>query len=277
MSGEQHQRIDPEELLTSNLDMVDRIARGVCRRSGMRCAQEVDDFVSSVTFALMEDGYAILRRWEGRASLAGYLCVVIRRLFCARCDHERGKWHASAEATRCGRAGVLLEKLLIHDRRPFEEAVPLVRQLDPSHSSAELVAMAGRFPARAARPYMVNLDTAEEMSVPAPDRADHRVLDGEARWLSRRASEVVRAALAAWSDQDAAIIRLHFGASKTIAEISRALSLPQRPIYRRIEALIARLRTALVRAGLDASMLGGIIGTSSQEMDFGLGPAVANG
>ena len=36
------------------------------------------------------------------------------------------------------------------------------------------------------------------------------------------------------------LIRFRFGSSMSIADISRILRLPQRPLYRRLEALLAR-------------------------------------
>ena len=52
----------------------------------------------------------------------------------------------------------------------------------------------------------------------------------------------------------------------SIADISRMIRLPQRPLYRRIEALNQRLREALLAAGLHAASLMELIG-SDAEMD----------
>src|ERR1043166_2646666 len=145
--------------------------------------------------------------------------------------------------------------------------MPWVRKLDPGRTSGELAAMAARFPERAPRPSAVTLDEVNETAMPAPDRADERVLEREARRLARRANDVVRGAIVAWPDEDAKIFRLHFGSSMSIADISRTLVVPQRALYRRIEALVSRLRTVLVKAGLDAAVLAGVTG---EEMDFGL-------
>jgi RNA polymerase sigma factor for flagellar operon FliA len=90
------------------------------------------------------------------------------------------------------------------------------------------------------------------------------------RRLSERAGDVVRRTIAAWPDEDAMILRFRFASSMTIAQVSRMLRLPQRPLYRRIEALLAKLRGTLADAGLDAQVLLSIIGEASQEMDFGL-------
>lgn len=260
----------PEELFRANLTTIERVVREVCRGTRMQ-PHEVDDFGSSVMVALMEHDFAILRRWEGRSSLAGYLSVVIRRLLADERDRRLGRWYPSAEATRMGAAGVLLEKLLLRDGLPLDEAVPIVCSVEPSASAKELEAMARRFPPRAPRLRAVELDAVEEANLSGADRADARATSGEVRRLSRQASDVVRHTIETWGDEDAMILRFRFGESMSIADISRMLRIPQRPLYRRVETLLERLRAALVTAGLDAAALSGVIGEASQEMDFGLG------
>lgn len=262
-------KMNADALFRTNLAVIGRVVREVCRGTRMQ-PDDVDDFSSSVMVALMENDYAILRHWEGRSSLAGYLNVVIRRLLADRRYDELGRWRSSAEATRFGPAGVLLEKLLLRDGRSFEEALPLVAALDPSRSREDFAAMAARFPPHTARLRPVELDETVETLLPSSDRADTRLLSAEARRLSQRAGEVVRRTMATWTDEDAMILRFHFGASMTIADVSRMLRIPQRPLYRRIEALLARLRAALIAAGLDATVLSSVVGEASQEMDFGL-------
>ena len=261
--------MNPEALFRDNLAVIDRVVREVCRGTRMH-ADDVQDFASSVMVALMENDHAVLRRWEGRSSLAGYLTVVIRRLLADRRDHEFGRWHASTEALRHGPVGVLLEKLLVRDGRSFEEALPLVRQLDPLRTAADFQSMAARFPHRQPRFRAVDLDAAAEAALPERDRADDRVLSGETQRLSERACAVVRKTIAGWPDEDVMILRFRFGSSMSIVNISRMLRIPQRPLYRRIETLLARLRKELTAAGMDASVLPSIVGQSSYEMDFGL-------
>ncbi|HJQ39851.1 MAG TPA: hypothetical protein VKB93_22135 [Thermoanaerobaculia bacterium] len=261
--------MNPETLLRANLEVIDRVVREICRGTRMQ-PDEVQDFGSTVMVSLIENDYSVLRRWEGRSTLAGYLSVVIRRLLSDRRDQELGRWQPSAEAARGGAAGVLLEKLVVRDGHSFDEALPLVWQLDPSRTRDDLLAMAARFPQRRPPRRAVDLEAVAEASLPERDRADDRVLSEEARRLSRRAGEIVRATIGQWSDEDAMILRFRFGSSMPVADISRMLRIPQRPLYRRIEALLDRLRHALVAAGIDATLLPSIVGEASYEMDFGL-------
>jgi RNA polymerase sigma factor for flagellar operon FliA len=259
----------PEALFRANLAVIDRVVREVCRSARVR-EDDVEDFASSVKLALIDDGYAVLKRWEGRSSLAGYLNVVIRRLLSDHRNHEFGRWRPSSEAVRMGETAVLIERLIVRDRRAFDEIVPFVRAHDPSLTDEEIASIAGRLPLRTARPRAVGIDDADESSLASSERADGRLLSREVRRISARASDVVRKTLAGWPDEDLMILRFHFGSAMTIAEISRMLRLPQRPLYRRIEGLLSQLRAALAASGLDAAGLSAVIGEASQEMDFGL-------
>jgi hypothetical protein len=55
----------------------------------------------------------------------------------------------------------------------------------------------------------------------------------------------------------------------TVADISRVMDIPQRPLYRRLEALLSQLRGKLTAAGLDSTSLAEVIGGPSEGIDFG--------
>jgi RNA polymerase sigma factor (sigma-70 family) len=261
--------MEPAALFRANLALIERVIAGVCRRAHLRNA-DAEDFASAAKLALIDDDYAILRKWEERSSLAGYLMVVIRRLLANQRDHELGRWRPSAEATKLGPVGVQVETLLYRDGRTFDEVVPIVRASHPELSRGDLLAIAQRLPHRTDRPRPIPFETAGEIYIPSSERADLRVVEDDIRRTSDRASRVVRATLAAWPDEDVMILRFRFGSSMSIADISRMLRLPQRPLYRRIDILLATLRQSLTEAGLDASALCSLIGHASQEMNFGL-------
>lgn len=259
--------MDVAELFGSNLRVIDRVARGVCHRAGVEGA-DAEDFVSAARLALMENDYAVLRKYQGRSSLPTFLSVVFQHLLCDQRTHALGRWHPSREAERMGPAGVMLETLLRRDHRSIDDALPLLHHLDPTLTRVGLEAMAARLPHRQPRPRPVEIDEVVADTVPSPDRADARALDGEARAISGRASHVVRQTLAELPLEDRMLIRFRFASAMSIADISRMLRLPQRPLYRRIETLTQLLRRALLGAGLDAASLMELIG-SSAEMDFG--------
>ncbi|MEA2571175.1 MAG: hypothetical protein QOI24_3176 [Acidobacteriota bacterium] len=260
--------MSPAELFAANLPLVDRVIAGVCRRAGLRAA-DAEDFASTVKIALMENDYAILRAYEGRSSLGTFLTIVVQRLLSRERSRIWGRWHSSAEAERLGEAAVLLEKLLMRDGRSLEEAVPFVRAVDPSLDRRSVQELAERLPERAARPRLVPLP--EETNVAAPEGADARASEAESRRISARAAAVVRETLESLPLEDRMLIRFRFGAELSIADASRLLGVPQRPLYRRIEALLVMLREALERAGVGATEVSDVISAAAADgVDFGL-------
>jgi RNA polymerase sigma factor for flagellar operon FliA len=127
-----------------------------------------------------------------------------------------------------------------------------------------------RLPERTRRPRAVELDEATADILPAAERADDRVLADESRRVAERTASVVRDVMDSCSLEDRTLVWLRFGSGMSIADISRMMRLPQRPLYRRLEGLLGRLRATLIAAGIDAAALGDVIGAASDEIDFGL-------
>jgi len=261
--------MDPQRLFTENLALIDRVVGGVCR--GARLSREdAEDFASSARLALMEDDYAILSKYEGRASLSTFLTIVIQRLFANERTHALGRWRNSAEALRIGPAAALLETIVVRDGRTLDEALPMVRAAHPDVTRAAANEILGRLPERAARLRKVDADL-ELVAPPAATSADEDVLAAETRRLAEKTAGVIRTALASLSLEDRSIVRFRFAGAMTVSDISRMLRLPQRPLYRRLDAILSRLRRSLEDAGIDAASLEEVIGRAWLEMDFGLG------
>ncbi len=264
--------MDPSELFGAHAALIDRIAAGVCRRARVTGA-DAEDFASDVRVALMEDDFAILREFAGRASLQSYLSIVIERLMFDHRTRAFGRFVASAQAKRLGDAAVMLEKLLHRDHRKIDEALPFLRAAHPELTREQIVALASQLPERpAGRPRAVPLDEVVAETVPATESAEERVLIDDARRIAERAGDVIRKTMDVLPAEDRMIIRFRFGASMSIADISRMTRLPQRPLYRRIETLLGRLRTALAGASIDSSSVADIM-RSSGDMNCGLTPA----
>lgn len=261
--------MDPGELFRANLSLIDEVSAGVCRRARLYGA-DGEDFASSFRLALMNDDFAVLRKYQGRASLKTYLTIVADRLLSDMRMHEYGRWHPSAEAVRLGPACLLLEELVCRDQRSLDEALPHVRAVDPALTREAAEAMLARLPQHRRRPRPVDLGSVSPDVVPATDRADVRALETDARRLSCQTSRVIRQVLAALPLEDRMLLRFRFGSSMQVSVISRMMRLPQRPLYRRLESLLARMRAALAEAALDPREVEGLIGAEGgQWMDFG--------
>jgi len=80
----------------------------------------------------------------------------------------------------------------------------------------------------------------------------------------------MRETLAAMTLEDRMIVRLRFVKGMKIADVARIMDLPQRPLYRRIEAILDRFRQAIRAAAIDPRDVEALIGTPENAMDFGL-------
>ena len=66
------------------------------------------------------------------------------------------------------------------------------------------------------------------------------------------------------------IIRFHFGSGMTISDISEMMRLPQRPLYRRMESILKRLRATLAAEGIGRTDLADLLAGIMLEMNLGL-------
>ena len=261
--------MDPEAVFRENLSLIDRVLDRVCWRARLQGA-DAEDFASAARLALMDNDYTILRKYEGRSSLATFLAVVFEHLLADERVRQYGKWHVSAEAERLGPAAVLLERLLHRERRTLSDAVSFVLAVHPELTARAVEALADRLPERAARPRVVDVESLEELPVAAQASADERAVEADAQRLSNRAGEVVRRAMAKMTEEDRALLRFRFGRGMSIADISRIMRLPQRPLYRRLESLLARLRGTLEAEGIAAADAAELIGGRGGPLAFGL-------
>jgi RNA polymerase sigma factor (sigma-70 family) len=258
--------MNPAELFELHLDLIERVIATVCRRSNVYGA-DAEDFASNVKVALLENDYDILRRYQGRASFATYLSVVVQRFLFDHRNLSLGRWHVSREAARLGEAGVMIETLIRRDGRSLDEALPLIRRIDPAMTRERLANIANRLPERVNRPRLVELT--DDAQIAALESADARAIEHDARRAAAVAHRVVRETLDGMSEEDRTIIRLRFVMSMSIADTARMLRLPQRPLYRRIESLLQRLRGALAAAGIDARDADEIINVGAGDWEIG--------
>jgi RNA polymerase sigma factor (sigma-70 family) len=257
----------PHELFEANLPVAEQAIARVCRDARLTGA-DAEDFASSVRIALLAGDCAILRKHEGRSSMATYLTIVIRRLLADQRRAE-GRWSTSAEARRRGAAAVLLERLLHRDRRTLDEAIAIVSEQHPDSDRRELEAIAAALPARAPRARVVELTEGADDLYAGNSMADDRVTELDRGRRSDATGRAIRTAMAAMTAEERLILRLRFAKGKSIADVARLLAVEQRPLYRRIEALLAGLRRGLEQAGLDGSAVADLIGGAGDRLDFG--------
>jgi len=261
---------DGERLFVSELATIERAIAFTCRRAGFQYA-DAEDFGSYVKLRLIEHDYAIVRKYEGRCSFAGYMSVVVQRMLIDYRIHLWGKWHASSEAKRLGPGAVALESLLRRDGLTIDEALSTLHRADVAMTREEAEAIAAKLPVRSPRRRTIDLHgVAEEelaASVDEPRGPSPFVADRTA--LSRRVATVIRSAVEQLPDSDQLLFRLRFEAGMTVATIARTLQVDQKPLYRRIDRLLAVFRASLQAAGMTADDAEALIGDPASDLDFG--------
>ena len=241
--------MDPRQLYIEHLGTIDRISESMCRRNGVRGA-DAEDFASDVKLKLLQDDYAVLRKYRGASSTTTFLTVVIANLFRDYRVKAWGRWRPSAEAKRRGETAVLLETAIYRDGRSFEDACGTILQNGRvTTTRTELRKILGELPHRAPRRFE---DATGLDDLPASDGADDGLIGHERESRLRNAQDALKRAVNRLDPEDQLIIRMHYFEGLTIAEVARGLQLEQKPLYPRLKRLLERLSSTLAAEGIDA-------------------------
>jgi hypothetical protein len=95
-------------------------------------------------------------------------------------------------------------------------------------------------------------------------------LKSEMQRLSRRTNSVISEVIGSLPIRDRMLLRLRFVSMMSIADAARILHEPQRPLYRRLEQILAILRRSLLEANVGAGSAEELIGSVFASLDFGL-------
>lgn len=247
----------PAQLFLSNLSSIEATASYLCRKHGLS-REETQDFISSLKVKLIEDDYAILRKYRESGSFRTYLKVVTQNFFNDSLSHIWGKWRPSAEARRLGPIAIELEKLRTRDGLTFDEAFEILKtRHEESLSREELAHLQARLPHRLPPRRMEGEEqlTSIPLQKPTPDQ---RLLEKETQDQQRRVFAALQSALNELPPEDGALIRMYasgFGVSR----IARSLRMDQKVIYRRIERLLKELRLRLEMQGFLAKQISEVL------------------
>ena len=240
-----------EAVFVENLALIDRIAAALARRNGL-AGDDAADFVSWVKLRMVEDEYAVFKKFRGESAVATYLTVVIAMLARDYRVQRFGRWRPSAAARRIGLVGVRLESLVRRQGYRFDQAVELLRTSGETQlSDRELGALLAQCPLRTPlRPVEVGAESLA--GLPASVDADMLVVTDETELQRRRTWDALATAIRGYSTEDRLVLRMRFWDELSVADIARALSLDQKSLYRRIDRLLADLRRQLLATGITA-------------------------
>jgi RNA polymerase sigma factor for flagellar operon FliA len=252
--------VDYQRLLLDHLDLISQIVRTTGRRQHLS-ATEREDFAGFVNLRLIEDHYAILRKYKKKASFRTYLITVIQHLSHDFCAEEWGRWRPTAMATRLGPVAILLERLVIRDLHTIEEAIEIVRtHHDVDLTDAELWEIWRQLPRRA-RITKVAITAAADVS--SDDNTESAVEDEELRRSIEQLRRIFQTALAELAAQDRILIGLRFDQRMSIAEISQLTGRSVPNLHHRLAKSLRQLGSALTQSGLSRTEILRLIGHPS--------------
>jgi RNA polymerase sigma factor (sigma-70 family) len=239
-----------EILFLEHLGWIDRVSAMTCSKYGV-WGPEAEDFASFIRIKLMEDDYAVIRKFRGEAGLKTYLATVVVRQFHDYWRERRGRWRRSAAAERIGPPAGELEALVYRDGYRLDQAGEKLRTAGRTTlTDTELARLLERLPPRTPlRPVEVPPDAVLD-ATEGTFRADERVAAVEAEGERKRVTDALQRAMARLDVEDRLIARLHFQDGRTLAHVARALNLEQKPLYRRVERLRARLQSYMGEEGV---------------------------
>lgn len=242
-------RLNPEALFLEHLGWIEKVATIVCHKHGV-WGDEADEFVSWAKMRLIEDDYAAIRKFRGECALKTYLATVVVRYFHEHGRARRGRWRPSAAAERLGGVAKELETLVYRDGYRLEQAGEKLRTAGrTSLSDAELARLLASLPVREPlRP--VEVGSAPLDQAPDAGAADARVVAAETQARRGVVMGALTRALSRLEPEERMIARMHFGDGRTLADVARGLRLEQKPLYRRVERLRARLRAFVEEDGV---------------------------
>jgi RNA polymerase sigma factor (sigma-70 family) len=256
-----------EALFLEHLSALERIIAIVCARQGLTGA-DAEDFASTARMHLIEDDYAVLRKFGGRSSVTTFLSVVVANLARDYRVRRHGRWRTSAAARRLGPVAERLERLVYRDRMGLHEAFAVVRSEGATGSDRELAELFHRIPPRL--PMRPEEAGEEPLSfVPSAERADAAVAADEERREREEIQVALARALDALPAEDRLILRMRFWDDMSVADIARGLDLPQKPLYRRIDRGLLRLKERLLGAGVAPERALSFVGEGEGEWDNG--------
>ncbi len=263
--------VPPKEIFIANLDLIEKLAALIARRYHAS-VEEAEEFGSELKVKLMEDDYAVLRKFKGTASLKTYLATVASYAFLDFRNRCWGKWRPSAAAKELGAVALRMEELLDKEGRSFEETCEILRTNHKvGESRRELEEIWKRLPPKTSR----RMEGEEELKdLPATgERPEERILERELREARERVALILKKALAGLSPEDRLIIKLSVIGNLKIVDVAHNLCMDQKPLYRRREKILRKLRSDLEREGVRWEQVADLLNRTDLAWGFsGRGP-----
>lgn len=254
----------PRNVLLANLAAIRAVVRAVHRRYG-RAGEDECELLSDVFLRLVQDDYAVLRKFRGESSLRTYLHKVATRVLLDRRVGTWGKWRPSARALALGEAARQLERLVVRDHLGAQEAIGALTHTPGTKLGYDAaVRLYGALRPRP-RARHTPLDREADRLAAWPD--DDGVALREAGECAVRLAAALRLALDALEPDDYRLLRLRYCEGKSVADIARASGRCQKRLYRACERALGRLRSALAHSGVSIADVREVVGHARVGLD----------
>jgi len=229
---------------------------------------DAEDFCSWVVVRLIENDYAVFKKFEGRSKLSTYLTTVVGRLFLDYRNHLWGKWRPSAMAKRLGPTAIRLEELLYRDHHSFTDALAMIQERGEEYVSEEdLEGIFVKLKTRHKRRFVSDVALRSHASA---DLAESITLAREMTPASLAVSSAVGTALENLDSQDALVLRLRFEEGMRVVDIASLLALDQQDLYARIKRLLRLLKRSILSLGVTEDQVRDLLDwdSSAWDLDF---------
>jgi RNA polymerase sigma factor (sigma-70 family) len=237
-----------EALFQNNLGTIEKALRFVCRRHRLSL-DEAEDFASHGRLKLMENGYAVLRKFQGRCKLETFLVSTLGHALLDYRIAKWGRWRPSAKAIRLGPPAALIEQLLYRDGHSADEAFELVRVNHGIHvTRADFEAILAALPSRVSRRFE---DEEALENLVSGDAADKHMIEEEERADADRRIEAVTEELQALPPNDRLLMKLFDVDGLTMNEVAKILGEAAPALFRRRDRIRAAIRKRLKERGFD--------------------------
>jgi RNA polymerase sigma factor (sigma-70 family) len=250
--------MDYKKVLLDHLDLIDRVVRHTARVHYLR-VPDAEELASLVHLKLIDNDFAVLRKFQGRSSLRTYLTTVIERIYLDFRAAKWGKWRPSAAARRLGPVAILLEQLIYRDGLTFEEAVGTLQINHQIRASREeLHELFVRLPMQSRRGMADGRELAAVVGLATS--AERRVQHASDRNDALRVEAVLVNAIGALPVEDQLLLKFRYLDGRGVREIAQLLQISESTFHRRLAELITTLRQNLVEQGIDKSLIHRLVG-----------------
>lgn len=251
-------REDAEQALLEHLPMIQKLIATIARQHRLS-VDEAEEFSSTALLRLIDDDYAVLRKFREQCRLRTFLTVVLQRLCLDFRIAQWGKWRPAIRTRRLGEVAILAERLIMRDGLTLDEAFEVLRtNYQLSLERDTLVRIAAGFRHRGRPRFVVDDEISELPAATAlPDRG---LLETEERTRMIAATDALASALARLEPRDLLVLQLRYGNGMVVADIGRLLRVDYKWIFRRIGRLMRVLRADLESKGIRAQDIVPILG-----------------